>query len=147
MAQINIEKLNSAVSLPTAFLRNLACVVIFTVMTGIIGVAGEAENDNNQWLVDSLVMLPGPEGSFDEVAVKDPSVVFYDGKWHVFYTARSKEEYTTGYVSAETLAGLQTAPRHELKMIRGKKRYACAPQVFYYEPQRKWYLIFQTLDS
>ena len=129
------------------FLRNLACLVICTVMTGFIAVAGEAGNDHKQWLVGSLVMLPGPEGSFDEVAVKDPSVVFYEGKWHVFYTARSKEEYTTGYVAAETLAGLQTARRHELKMIRGKRRYACAPQVFYYEPQRKWYLVFQNLDS
>ena len=130
-----------------AFLRNLACLVICTAMTGNIAVAEAPGNDNNQWSVDSLVMLPGPKGSFDEVAVKDPSVVYYDGKWHVFYTARSKEEYTTGYVSAETLPGLQTAPRHELKMIRGQKRYACAPQVFYYEPQQKWYLIFQNRDA
>ena len=115
MAQINFEQLNSAVSLPTAFLRNIACLVICTAISGIIADAEAAENDNNQWSVDSLVLLPGPKGSFDEVAVKDPTVVFYEGTWHVFYTARSKEEYTTGYVSAETLAGLQKAPRHELK--------------------------------
>jgi hypothetical protein len=32
-------------------------------------------------------------------------------------------------------------------MIRGKTRYGCAPQVLYYRPQRKWYLVFQNRDS
>jgi hypothetical protein len=70
-----------------------------------------------------------------------------DGKWHLFYTARSSSEYTTGYVSAPRLTELQSAPRHELKTIRGKGRYGCGPQVLYYEPQGKWYLIFQNRDS
>jgi hypothetical protein len=99
------------------------------------------------WKIGDPILLPGPKGTFDEVAVKDPSVVFSGGMWHVFYTARSTTEYTTGYVTAKTLASLQTAPRYELQMIRGKRRYGCAPQVFYYEPQQKWYLVFQTFDD
>ena len=59
----------------------------------------------------------------------------------------SKTEYTTGYVSAQRLPELRSAPRHELRMIRGKGRYGCAPQIFFYEPQRKWYLIFQNRDT
>jgi hypothetical protein len=93
------------------------------------------------------ILLPGPQGAFDQVAVKDPSIVFYKGTWHVFYTARSQTQYTTGYVSAKELDGLWSAPRHELEMIRGKSRYGCAPQILYYEPLRKWFLIFQTLDA
>ena len=31
-------------------------------------------------------------------------------------------------------------------MIREKSRYGCAPQVLYYQPQRKWYLIYQIRD-
>jgi hypothetical protein len=118
-----------------------ACVVAVSV----VAMAGNATE--NQWEISAPILSPGPEGSFDEVAVKDPSIVFHDGKWHLFYTARSKSEYTTGYVSAEKLTGLQSARRHELTMIRGKGRYGCAPQVFYYQPQRKWYLIFQNRDS
>ena len=34
-----------------------------------------------------------------------------------------------------------------MKQIRGKTRYGCAPQVFYFEPQKKWYLIYQNRDS
>jgi hypothetical protein len=101
----------------------------------------------NSWDVAAPILSQGPEGSFDEVAVKDPSIVFHGEKWHLFYTARSRTEYTTGYVSARTLTGLRSAPRHELKTVRGKSRYGCAPQVFYFEPQRKWYLVFQNRDS
>lgn len=99
------------------------------------------------WTISDPILVPGSQGSFDEVAVKDPSVVFSDGRWHVFYTARSKTEYTTGYVCAQALTDLQTSPRHELKMIRGKSRYGCAPQILYYRPQSLWYLIFQSRDS
>lgn len=101
----------------------------------------------NSWTIGDPILSQGPEGAFDEVAVKDPSIVFFDGKWHLFYTARSKQEYITGYVAAEKLTELQSAPRHKLKMIRGKGPYGCAPQVLYYEPQRTWYLIFQNRDS
>jgi hypothetical protein len=101
----------------------------------------------NPWQVGEPILLPGPEGSFDHVAVKDPSVVFFEGWWHLFYTARSETEYTTGYVSAEELRGLQSAPRHELEVIRGRGRYGCAPQIFYLTPHRTWYLIFQTCDA
>jgi hypothetical protein len=101
----------------------------------------------NEWQVADPVLLPGAVGSFDEVSVKDPSIVFFDGQWHLFYTARGKTEYTTGYVCAADLSELQSARRHELAMIRGKTRYGCAPQVFYFAPQRIWYLIFQHRDA
>ena len=101
----------------------------------------------NIWEIDDPISLPGPASSFDEVAVKDPSIVFFGNEWHIFYTARSQNEYTTGYVSAKDLSKLQTAKRFELEQIRGKTRYGCAPQIFYFEPQKKWYLIFQNTDS
>jgi len=99
------------------------------------------------WEVNDPIFKQGPAQSFDEIAVKDPSIVFFEGNWHLFYTARSQEEYTTGYVSAKNLGELQSAPRYELKMIRGEKRYGCAPQLFYYTPQDAWYLIFQNRDA
>jgi hypothetical protein len=103
--------------------------------------------NERKWEVEDPILLPGIEGAFDELAVKDPSVVFFDERWHLFYTARSKDEYTTGYVSARDLDSLQAVPRYELENIRGKERYGCAPQILYFEPQEKWYLIFQTRDA
>ena len=117
----------------------------FLLLTSVAAIGGD--KSENTWKVSDPILSPGAQGSFDDVSVKDPSVVFYEGKWHVFYTAGGKTEFTTGYVSAEKLTDLQSAQRHELKMIRGKTRYGCAPQVLYYEPQHKWYLIFQNQDS
>jgi len=124
--------------------RNLLCWLLL-----VGGVATSVSNAAEaRWRLEGPVFLPGPAGTFDEVAVKDPSVVFLQGRWHVFYTARGRGEYATGYVSAERLDELQTAPRHELTTIRGRaSRYACAPQVFLFRPQGRWYLICQSRDA
>jgi hypothetical protein len=59
------------------------------------------ERDKTPWNVGDPVLLPRSRGSadarhlFDEVAVKDPPVVFFPGLWHVFYTARSETAHTT----------------------------------------------------
>ncbi|CAN5480833.1 hypothetical protein BH11ARM2_BH11ARM2_07400 [soil metagenome] len=97
--------------------------------------------------MDAVVLAPGPKGWFDETAVKDPSVVRFGRKWHVFYTARGGGRYTIGYVAAPTLAGLANAPRHLLTSIRGRSSYGCAPQVFFFKPQKRWFLVYQTDDS
>lgn len=130
-------------------MRQLSSIGI-VLLTGLFvsaAWAGEVDQKPDAWTVGEPVFLHGPAGTFDAVAVKDPTIVFFEGTWHLFYTARSQAEYSTGYVSAKTLADLQSAPRHQLKMIRGQEQYGCAPQVFYFAPQRKWYLIFQTFDS
>jgi glycosyl hydrolase family 62 len=100
------------------------------------------------WKAGPPIFTPGPSGAFDETAVKDPSVIYYAGKWHLFYTARGHNEYTIGYAAASTLEGLRTANRTWLTQLRSRQEnYAAAPQVFYFRPHRKWYLIFQTRDS
>jgi predicted GH43/DUF377 family glycosyl hydrolase len=115
--------------------------LIIVYLFAVFAIARGEDAAEKQWEISAPILAQGPEGSFDELAVKDPSIVFCDGKWHLFYTARSKTEYTTAYVSAEKLTDLQSAPRSELKMIRGVSRYGCAPQVFYFAPQCTWYLI------
>ena len=120
------------------------------LIVSVSGLSGFGQNKNINaliWTISSPVFEQGKIGSFDEIAVKDPSIVHYENEWHLFYTARSRNEYTTAYTSAKTLDELNTAARYELKRIRGKTRYGCAPQVFYFEPHKKWYLIFQNRDS
>ncbi len=125
-------------------LKPILHLLVFVLLLG----GACAEGAETSWCVTVPVLLPGPAGSFDEVSVKDPSVVHFEGKWHVFYTARGRGEYATGYVSASTWEALRDAPHHELKQIRGRaERYACAPQVFFFAPQGLWYLVYQTRDA
>jgi len=107
-----------------------------------------------KWSVSEPVFKPGAKGTFDDISVKDPTLVFYNGKYHMFYTSKATKETAknidylsrgqsgVGYVAAPTLEGLQDAKRYNLDAIM--KYIIVAPQVFYFEPQKLWYIVAQT---
>ena len=99
------------------------------------------------WSTPGENMLPGPEGAFDGVAVKDPSIVYHDGRWHVFYTARGNGQYALGYTSTEHLEDLGQGKRYHLESLKDSQGYAAAPQVFYFRPHNLWHLVYQTRDA
>lgn len=74
-------------------------------------------------------------------AQKDPTVVFADGRWHVFMTAKLADRSVIEYVSFARWEEAQAAPRTILRV--SDSSYFCAPQVFYFRPHRRWYLIYQ----
>jgi hypothetical protein len=77
-------------------------------------------------------------------AIKDPTVVRHGGRWHLFCTIRSKKRtHQIEYLSFTDWDHGNKATRHVLKLTDG---YFCAPQVFYFTPHRKWYLIYQVSE-
>ena len=79
------------------------------------------------------------------VSIKDPTVVFHDGRWHLFCTIRSeKRTHQIEYLNFADWKEADQAPRHILKLHDG---YFCAPQVFYFTPLKKWCLLYQTADE
>jgi hypothetical protein len=97
---------------------------------------------NPSWHVDARCFLDGPTGSFDDVAVKDPSIVYSGGKYHLFYTGRDATLWRMGYASSSSISGLKTAPRTFMSALQSGT-YFCAPQVFYFPVKGKWFLIYQ----
>lgn len=98
------------------------------------------------WHIDSRCFTDGPTGAFDDLAVKDPSIIFYNNKYHVFYTGRDKDangNWQMGYVSAATISGLETAERNYMSALNAGS-YFCAPQVFWFEAKKSWFLIYQS---
>ena len=78
-------------------------------------------------------------------SIKNPSVVFYDNKWHLFCTVRGKERsHAIVYLNFAKWEEAHQAPQHVLTMHSG---YFCAPQVFYFRPHKRWYLICQAASS
>jgi endo-1,4-beta-xylanase len=81
---------------------------------------------------------------FDEeewIAIKDPSIVRYDGKWHLFCTLRGRvRSHATVYTSFETF---EEAKDVKPVILSNHEGYFCAPQVFYFTPHEKWYMICQ----
>lgn len=72
--------------------------------------------------------------------IKDPSIIYYDGKYHIFASTAQASGYNLVYLSFEKADSLTF---YYLDQTLIGKKYRAAPQVFYFEPQKLWYLVFQ----
>lgn len=79
------------------------------------------------------------------VAIKDPTIVRYHDRWHVFATTASKSNrWQMAYTSFADFADAEAATQYYMDDNLNLQGYHCAPQVFYFRPHQKWYLIFQS---
>jgi sugar lactone lactonase YvrE len=121
----------------------LAAVVLLSVNAG-----AEAEppllSPPYEWSLSAPLIAPAERPGDPCHSIKDPTVVFHDGKWHLFATIRSqKRTHQIEYLAFTDWARANDAKRHVLTLTDG---YFCAPQVFYFTPHKKWYLIYQVSD-
>jgi hypothetical protein len=98
-----------------------------------------------QWSSTGPLVGPAADEAHSIHAVKDPSIVHFDGRFHLFATtAGNKNGWSMLYTSFANFEEARNArPVHlgEQPALRG---YHCAPQVFYFRPHRRWYLVFQS---
>ncbi|MGQ9575337.1 MAG: non-reducing end alpha-L-arabinofuranosidase family hydrolase [Thermoguttaceae bacterium] len=98
-----------------------------------------------QWTISQPLVAPAQRPEDPCYSVKDPSVVFHQGRWHLFCTIRSvRRSHQIEYLSFADWKEADAAPRHLLQVHDG---FYCAPQVFFFAPHRKWYLICQASDK
>ncbi len=62
----------------------LSLCVLVLVFCGCV--SAEKVPVPSRWVGGPVVLLPGVKGSVDDEGVKDPTIVQYQGKWHIFYT-------------------------------------------------------------
>jgi len=97
------------------------------------------------WTASVPLITPRDLPGLHVYSIKDPSVVRHDDRWHLFCTIRGKERsHAIVYLNfadwkEADLAACQVLPNHT--------GFCCAPQVFYFRPHRKWYLICQASDE
>lgn len=94
-----------------------------------------------QWEYSAPLLSPEHRDLEPSRAQKDPTVVFHDGRWHVFMTVKLPDRTAIEYCSFEHWEEANGARRTLLQI--SDSQYCCAPQVFYFTPHRKWYLICQ----
>jgi len=98
-----------------------------------------------RWNSSAPLMAPTTHAGDVFYSVKDPSVVFHDGHWHLFVTVRGQKiSHQIEYLRFKDWEKPTDLDRHFLQITNG---YYCAPQVFYFTPQKKWYLLYQTSDT
>jgi hypothetical protein len=79
------------------------------------------------------------------VAVKDPSAVYYDNQWIVYATSvDASGDYNMEYRHFTDWSEAGTAEPYYLNSSSNFNGYHTAPQVFYFTPQKTWYLIYQS---
>ena len=99
-----------------------------------------------KWTSSGVLVSPVSDESHKIVSVKDPTVVHYDGLWHVYATAYSTSARTWSMVYLN-FKDWSDAPKAKLTYIDvnpGLRGYHCAPHLFYFTPHKKWYLVFQS---
>ncbi len=79
------------------------------------------------------------------VSIKDPTVVYYNKAWHVYATvADTRGNWNMVYLTFTDWAKAGEARQYYMDSNKYLRGYHCAPQVFYFTPQKKWYLIYQS---
>jgi endo-1,4-beta-xylanase len=96
-----------------------------------------------RWSSSGALISPKPDSTHANVAVKDPSVVYHNGKYHVFASTYTNG-YNLMYTSFSDWSQASAAPHYYLDRSGVGTGYRAAPQVYYFAPQRLWYLIYQT---
>lgn len=97
-----------------------------------------------QWTTGDAVVVPASDGR-GIVSVKDPSIVRYNDRWHIYATtADTNGAWGMVYLNFVDWADAANAKPYYLDQNPNLRGYHCAPQVFYFRPHKKWYLIYQS---
>jgi enterochelin esterase-like enzyme len=122
-----------------------------------------------KWRSTGVLVAPQNDPSHFLYSVKDPTIFRYQDRWHVYATAfmvsgpaaaallnPNVNQPATGQARGGgggwnmvhlSFADWKDAPNAKLfylDTVPGFDGYKCAPEVFYFAPQKKWYYIFQT---
>ncbi len=98
-----------------------------------------------RWSIGPPLVSPAESPDDAYYSVKDPSIVFHEGRWHLFCTVRGvNRSHRIEYLTFTDWHAIGSARRRMLTMHPG---YFCAPEVFFFAPQGKWYLICQASDE
>ena len=98
-----------------------------------------------EWTSSEVLVSPKPDAAHPIVSIKDPSIVRHRDRWHVFATtANTAGDWSLAYLNFSDWSQAAAAPQHFLDQTAIGTGYRAAPQVFYFAPQKKWYLVYQT---
>jgi endo-1,4-beta-xylanase len=98
------------------------------------------------WTSSAPLISPQPDSSRTIYAVKDPSIVYVNGRYHVFMTTAGSDGWGLAYTSFDKWSDASSAKIVPLAKSPMGPGYRAAPQVFYFAPQKTWYLVYQGAD-
>jgi len=136
----------------------LAAAVVATMVAGALSASAQEDSGEDAaapvqaaalpssytWSSSSQLMGPKSDAAHPNIAgLKDPSVVYSGGKWHVFASIASSAGYNMVYLSFTDWSQAASATHYYLDRSAIGTGYRAAPEVFFNEPQNLWYLVYQ----
>ncbi len=124
----------------------LTAIAALGVMASASAWAGSSQPAGFRWESSLPLITPPADGAPGFHGVKDPSIVYHDGKYHVFLTTATSNGWGVAYTSFADWKDAPKAPIVGLEKAPMGPGYRAAPQVFYFAPQKLWYLGYQGGD-
>lgn len=98
------------------------------------------------WKASEPLVAPDAKAADPQISIKDPTIIRHEARWHLFCSVRlASGKVGVAYLSFVDWKEADRAPRHLLNLHESS--YYGAPQVFYFRPQQRWYLIYQIGDQ
>ena len=94
-----------------------------------------------RWEYSAPLISPEARDVEPSRAQKDPTVVHHEGRWHVFMTVKLPGRSAIEHCSFERWEEADACERTLLTV--SESDYFCAPQVFFFRPHQKRYLVYQ----
>lgn len=111
----------------------------------LVVTAGAKLADPYAWSSTGPLISAIPDASHPIVSVKDPTAVFYKHGWNVYATtADTSGGWNMVYLRFGNWKQASTAKPYYMDATPGLRGYHCAPELFFFTPQKKWYLIYQS---
>jgi hypothetical protein len=130
--------------------RMIKCIASLALVHGLVACSGpqapKATATTFKWVSSLPLILPQSDPDRTIYAVKDPSIVYVNGKYHVFMTTAGSSGWGLAYTSFDKWSEASSAKILPLDKSPMGPGYRAAPQVFYFAPRKAWYLIYQGAD-
>ncbi|HWU48932.1 MAG TPA: non-reducing end alpha-L-arabinofuranosidase family hydrolase [Asticcacaulis sp.] len=132
--------------MPKKTVAAILSAAAFATLSPLAVDAQAKTHDAFQWTASAPLITAAQLGASGYYGVKDPSVVFADGEYHVFMTTAGEHGWGLAYTSFSDWSQASSSPITPLDHSGIGQGYRAAPEVFYFAPQRRWYLIYQGGD-
>jgi hypothetical protein len=97
-----------------------------------------------RWSSSGILVAPKSDASHTIAGIKDPTIVYAEGRWHVFASTANASGYNLVYFNFTDFAQAGNATQYYLDRSPIGTGYRAAPEVFYFAPTATWYLVYQT---
>jgi len=99
-----------------------------------------------EWSSSSILIAP-QNNSRNISGIKDPSIIYSNGTYHVFASIAKTANYSLVYLNFTDFDQANSATFNYLDQTPIGSGYRAAPEVFFFAPQNLWYLIFQNNNA